>query len=49
MAYKNKFRAKKNRLSRGVAGWELDEIFIEDISAVLRALDLRFRLPFIMD
>jgi hypothetical protein len=41
------------RLSRSVAGvagvavWSLVKICIDDISAVLRAKYLRFRLPFI--
>jgi hypothetical protein len=39
---------KKIRLSRGVAVRVLDEICMHDISAVLRAIDLRFRLPFII-
>jgi hypothetical protein len=38
---KNMFRAKKIRLSRGVAVQSLIEIRIDDISAVLRATDLR--------
>jgi hypothetical protein len=41
---------KKIRLSRGVAGVAvraLVEICVEDISAVLRATDLRFRLSFV--
>jgi hypothetical protein len=45
---KNKFRAKNFfRLSRGVAVRALVEICVDDISAVLRATDLRFRLPFV--
>jgi hypothetical protein len=51
---KNKFRTKKHfRLSRGVAVIAgvavraLVEIYIDDISAALRATDLRFRLPFV--
>jgi hypothetical protein len=48
---KNKFRSKKkSRLSRGVAVVAvraLVEICIDVISAVLRATDLRFRLPFV--
>jgi hypothetical protein len=47
---KNKLRAKKKfRLSRGVAGVAvraLVEICVDDISAVLRATDLGFQLPF---
>jgi hypothetical protein len=38
---------KKFRLSRGVAVRALVEICVDDISAVLRATDLRFRLPFV--
>jgi hypothetical protein len=38
---------KKFRRSRGVAVRALVEIRIDDISAVLRAIDLRFRLPFV--
>jgi hypothetical protein len=49
--HKTGFRAKKNfRLSRGVAGVairSLVEICIDDISALLRATDLRFRLTFV--
>jgi hypothetical protein len=45
-------KPKKNfGLSRGVAGVAvraLVEIRVDDISAVLRATDLRFRLPFVM-
>jgi hypothetical protein len=45
---KNKFRAKKKiRLSRGVAVRALVEICVDDISAVLKATDLRFWLPFV--
>jgi hypothetical protein len=48
---KNKFRAKTNSsLSRDVAGVVvrlLVEICIDNISAFLRATDLRFRLPFV--
>jgi hypothetical protein len=39
---------KKFRLSRGVVVRALNEIYIDDISAVLRATDLGFHLPFIM-
>jgi hypothetical protein len=35
------------RLSRGVAVRVLVEICVDDISAVLRATDLRFLLPFV--
>jgi hypothetical protein len=44
---------KKIRLPRGVAGVasvavrSLIEIFIDDISAIFRATDLRIRLPFV--
>jgi uncharacterized membrane protein YwzB len=44
---------KKIRLSRGVVGiagvavWSLVKICIDDISAVLKATDLRFRLIFV--
>jgi hypothetical protein len=47
-------RKKKFRLSRGVAGdagiayRALVEICVDDISAVLRAKDLKFRLPFVI-
>jgi hypothetical protein len=47
VARKNEFRAKKIRLSRGVAVRLLVEICIDDISTVLRATDLRFRLSFV--
>jgi hypothetical protein len=43
---KNKLRAKKIRLSRGVAVRALVEICIDDISAVLRATYSRFQLTF---
>jgi hypothetical protein len=44
---KNKLRAKtKFRLAPGVAVRVLDEIYIDDISAVSWATDLRFRLSF---
>jgi hypothetical protein len=44
---KDEFRAKFFfRLSRGVAVRSLVEICIDDISAVLRATDFKFRLPF---
>jgi hypothetical protein len=47
MKLKKLVRAKKIvRLSRGVVR-SLVKIYIDDISAVLRATDLRFRLPFV--
>jgi hypothetical protein len=40
-------RNKNFRLSRGVAVRALVKICVDDISAVLRASDLRFLLPFV--
>jgi hypothetical protein len=40
-------RKRISRLSRVVAVRVLVEICVDDISAVLRAADLRFRLPFV--
>jgi hypothetical protein len=42
---KNKLRAMFFRLTRGVAVLALDEIYIEDISVVLRATDIRYLQP----